>query len=60
LGAIACRHEPLLPAAIARRRASQPDQLGLDDDFSLWKPQFGWWLNKRERVVKKLGMRGSC
>lgn len=31
--------------------------LGLDDDFALWKPPFGWWLNRRERVIQKLGLR---
>ena len=31
--------------------------LGLDTDFSAWKPQFGWWLNKRERLVNKLKLR---
>lgn len=31
--------------------------LGRDGDFSRWHPRFGWWLNKRERVLKKLGLR---
>jgi len=31
--------------------------LGQDTDFSMWRPQFGWWLNKRERLVKKLRLR---
>lgn len=34
-------------------------ELGLDPDFALWKPQFGWWLNKRERIIKKLGLRDA-
>ncbi len=42
--------EPNWPLRVAR-------ELGLDDDFGRWKPQFGWWLGKRERVVTKLGMR---
>ena len=32
-------------------------ELGADADFSLWNDAFGWWLNKRERVMRKLGMR---
>ena len=31
--------------------------LGEDQDFSRWQPQFGWWLNKRERLIRKLGLR---
>jgi len=31
--------------------------LGQDPDFALWRPQYGWWLNKRERLVRKLGLR---
>jgi len=31
--------------------------LGHDEDFSLWRPQYGWWLYKRERLVRKLGLR---
>ena len=31
--------------------------LGLDPDYDLWKPAFGWWLNKRERIIRKLGLR---
>ena len=43
-------HDPNWPLHAAR-------ELGIDGDFSLWKPQFGWWLNKRERVLQKLGLR---
>lgn len=32
-------------------------QLDVDSGFELWKPAFGWWLNKRERLLKKLGFR---
>ena len=32
-------------------------ELGMDDDFSRWHPEVGWWLNKRERVMRKLGLR---
>ncbi len=28
-----------------------------DDDFSKWHPQFGWWLQRRERVIEKLNLR---
>ena len=29
--------------------------------FENWKPAFGWWLNKRERLVRKLGLiRENC
>ena len=31
--------------------------LGLDEGHAMWKPEFGWWLNKRERLVRKLGLR---
>ncbi len=28
-----------------------------DDSFETWKPEFGWWLAQRQRMVKKLGLR---
>lgn len=32
--------------------------LGIErEPFENWKPAFGWWLNKRERLVRKLGLR---
>jgi len=47
--------------AIAREALNNPNWalhaakgLGLDTDFSMWKPQFGWWLNKRERLLRRL------
>jgi 2,4-dienoyl-CoA reductase-like NADH-dependent reductase (Old Yellow Enzyme family) len=50
--------------AIAREALNNPNwtlhaarELGFDTDFSFWKPQFGWWLNKRERLLRKLGFR---
>ncbi|MBT7950518.1 MAG: NADH:flavin oxidoreductase/NADH oxidase [Gammaproteobacteria bacterium] len=50
--------------AIAREVLSNPNwplhaaqELGIDNDFSLWKPQFGWWLNKRERLLRRLGLK---
>ena len=49
--------------AIARELLKNPnwalhaaETLKLDEDYSLWKPAFGWWLNKRARVMKKLGL----
>ena len=33
------------------------ESLGADDDYSSWKPEFGWWLARRERLVTKLGLR---
>ena len=34
-------------------------ELGVDPDFAMWKPQFGWWLDKRERAIRKLGLRDA-
>ena len=50
--------------ALARELLADPNwslrtaqEFGIDDDFGRWKPQFGWWLDKRERVLRKLGLR---
>lgn len=50
--------------ALARELLSDPNwalhaagELGADSDHGMWDPAFGWWLNKRERVLKKLGLR---
>jgi 2,4-dienoyl-CoA reductase-like NADH-dependent reductase (Old Yellow Enzyme family) len=50
--------------ALARELLNDPNwtlraaaELGVDTDHALWKPEFGWWLNKRERVMRKLGLR---
>ena len=50
--------------ALAREVLSDPnwtlraaEDLGRDEGFALWKPEFGWWLNRRERLVRKLGLR---
>ena len=50
--------------ALAREVLSDPnwalraaDILGRDEGFALWKPEFGWWLNRRDRLVRKLGLR---
>ena len=33
--------------------------LGVDEEFSLWQPEFGWWLKGRERALKKLQLPGT-
>lgn len=50
--------------ALARELLDDPNwplhaarTLGADSQHEMWKPQFGWWLNKRERLVKKLNLR---
>lgn len=47
--------------AVAREFLNDPNwalhaaaELGVDEEFSLWKPAFGWWLRKRENMFKKL------
>jgi 2,4-dienoyl-CoA reductase-like NADH-dependent reductase (Old Yellow Enzyme family) len=32
--------------------------LGADPEFSQWPQQYGWWLTRRERLLKSLGVRG--
>ena len=50
--------------ALARELLDDPNwplraaaALGVDADFAAWPEEFGWWLNKRERLVSKLGIR---
>src|SRR5918996_76421 len=31
--------------------------LGVDPDFARWPVQYGWWLTRRESLLKKLGVR---
>ena len=31
--------------------------LGADPEFSSWPKQYGWWLTRRESLLKKLGVR---
>jgi 2,4-dienoyl-CoA reductase-like NADH-dependent reductase (Old Yellow Enzyme family) len=31
--------------------------LGVDPEFSRWPEQYGWWLTRRESLLKKLGVR---
>ena len=49
--------------ALARAMLDDPNwalhaaaSLGRDPDYALWKPAFGWWLEKRARVMRKLGL----
>lgn len=49
--------------AIGRELLNNPNwplhaaaQLSVDHDYSLWDPAFGWWLNKRARIMRKLGL----
>jgi 2,4-dienoyl-CoA reductase-like NADH-dependent reductase (Old Yellow Enzyme family) len=30
--------------------------LGVDPEFALWPQQYGWWLTRRESLLKKLGV----
>ncbi len=50
--------------ALARELLTDPNwplhasgTLGLDPDYSLWKPEFGWWLDKRDKLNAKLKFR---
>lgn len=50
--------------AVARELLNNPnwalhaaEELAADDDYSMWDPAFGWWLNKRKRVMRKLRLR---
>jgi hypothetical protein len=31
--------------------------LGVDPEFAQWPEQYGWWLARRESLLKKLGVR---
>jgi 2,4-dienoyl-CoA reductase-like NADH-dependent reductase (Old Yellow Enzyme family) len=51
--------------ALARELLDDPNwtlhaarELGDDPDHSMWHPEFGWWLEKRARALRKLGLRG--
>ena len=33
------------------------DALGVDTEFERWPVQFGWWLTRREGLLRKLGVR---
>ena len=50
--------------ALAREVLDDPNwplhaQIALNDRpaFAMWKPEFGWWLERRERITRKLGLR---
>ena len=32
--------------------------LGVDPEFAQWPQQYGWWLTRRESLLRKLGVRG--
>jgi len=33
------------------------EAIGANEGRKLWKDEFGWWLSRRDRLVKKLGLR---
>lgn len=35
------------------------ETLGEDKDFSLWKPQFGWWLMRRGKALARLAQKAK-
>ena len=50
--------------ALARELLDDPNwplhsaaQLSQDENHSLWPIESGWWLMKRDRLLKKLGIR---
>ncbi|MEL6792201.1 MAG: NADH:flavin oxidoreductase/NADH oxidase, partial [Pseudomonadota bacterium] len=50
--------------AMARELLDHPNwplqamaRMGIDPGYDAWPPESGWWLDKRERVVRKLGLR---
>jgi 2,4-dienoyl-CoA reductase-like NADH-dependent reductase (Old Yellow Enzyme family) len=50
--------------AIAREALHDPNwpvhaaaALGADKAFSMWPQQYGWWLTRRESVLRELGLR---
>ncbi len=50
--------------ALARELLENPNwtlhaarELGADQHHQMWHPEFGWWLEKRARAVRKLGLR---
>ncbi len=52
--------------AIARELLYDPnwtlhaaETLDVDTDFSLWKPQFGWWLMRRGRALARLAQKAA-
>jgi 2,4-dienoyl-CoA reductase-like NADH-dependent reductase (Old Yellow Enzyme family) len=43
-------YDPNWPAHAAR-------ELGVDPEYAMWPEQYGWWLTRRESVLKKAGIR---
>jgi 2,4-dienoyl-CoA reductase-like NADH-dependent reductase (Old Yellow Enzyme family) len=43
-------YDPNWPVHAAR-------ELGVDPDYAMWPEQYGWWLTRREAVLKKAGIR---
>lgn len=50
--------------ALAREMLAYPNwplhaasMLGVDDDQAMWPVEAGWWLMKRDRLLRKLGLR---
>lgn len=50
--------------ALARELLDNPnwplhaaEAIGANEGRKLWKDEFGWWLSRRDRLVKKLGLR---
>lgn len=50
--------------AVAREALYDPNwpvhaaaALGADKAFSMWPQQYGWWLTRRESVLRELGLR---
>ena len=50
--------------AIAREALHDPNwplhaaqALGADPEFARWPVQYGWWLTRREGLLRKLGLR---
>lgn len=49
--------------ALARELLANPnwplhaaEELRVDENHSLWPPEFGWWLEKRAQLMRKLGI----
>jgi len=60
----ALEHGDVDLVALARELLENPNwtlhaarELGADQDHQMWHPEFGWWLEKRARAVRKLGLR---
>lgn len=52
--------------AIARELLDDPNwplhaarELGVDPGFGMWPPEFGWWLDKRQRAIDRFDLRSD-